>query len=172
VVVYYGHFGEVYRTALRVRAHTTATQSQTGTAAPAQASPARAALPLQARLTNALTFTVAAIGWPILILAAAGIWRLWADEVRDRGVFLVAAWGVAALVFLGIALMRVDAPFQRYAAEFFGRVLFATYPAAVMLAARSAAWAWRAGLAPRIASAVVLLCAVVVGVQHWLGWIQ
>jgi len=172
VVVYYGHFGEVYRTALRVRAEAPTAQSPTETGAPGLPSSPRTPMPLQTRIANALTFTVTAIGWPILILAVAGVWRLWAGGMRDRAAFIVAAWGIGYVAFLGVAVMRVDAPFQRYAAEFFGRVLFATYPAAVMLAARGTGWAWRAGRATRIGSAVLVLSAVVVGMQHWLGWIR
>jgi hypothetical protein len=41
----------------------------------------------------------------------------------------------------------------------------ATYPAAVILAACGAAWAWSASRVPRIASAVLLLCAVGGGVR-------
>ena len=170
ILVYYGHFGEVYKTALRVRANTASAQLPADPASPSSSSTAPVALPLQTRVANAVTFTVAAIGWPILVLAGLGLWRLWVGGMRDRAAFAVAAWGVAGVAFFAVAVMRVDAPFQRYAAEFFGRVLFATYPAAVLLAARGAAWAWRAGVVPGIASAVLLLFAVVIGVQHWAGW--
>jgi hypothetical protein len=172
VVVYYGHFGAVYRAALRVRGEAPASQSRTDTPAPGLPSSPRPPVPLHARIGNALTFTVVTVGWPILILAVAGGWRLWAEGVHDRAAFVVAAWGVAYLAFLGVALMRVDAQYQRYAAEFVARVTLATYPAAVMLAARGAGWAWRAGRATRIMAAVLLLCAVIVGVEQWAGWIQ
>jgi hypothetical protein len=172
LAAYYGHFGEVYRTALRVRANTTTAQLPTDPVSRSSSSAAGVALPLQTRVANALAFTVAAIGWPILILAGLGLWRMWMRSLRDRAAFVVAAWGVAGLAFFTVAVMRVDAPFQRYAAEFFGRVLFATYPAAVLLAATGAAWAWRAGVVARTASAGLLFCAVVIGVQHWAGWFQ
>jgi hypothetical protein len=162
VGVYYGHFVDVYRTALRVRAEA---PPPTAVVVPGEAT-----LPLQARLANALMFTEIAVGWPTLGLALVGIWRVWSGGFRDRAVFLLGAWAVAYLTFLGVAVMRVDAPFQRYAAEFFGRVLLATYPAPVVLAAGGAAWAWRAGLAPRIVSALLVVCAIVIGVQHWEGW--
>ena len=169
VVIYYGHFGEVYATALRVRADAAAT-----TAASAQSlnRPSSAVVSLSGRIVNALTFTVAAIGWPILILGVVGVVRLWFGGFRDRAALLIGAWGIAYLVFLGVAVMRVDAPFQRYAAEFVGRVLFATYPAAVLLAAAGVGWAWRAGIVPRIASVLLLAGAVVVGVREWAGWIR
>lgn len=167
-LLYYGHFTEVYRTALRVRAEAPAALSTTEPVTAPMAG--RPALPVQARLANALAFTVTAIGWPILLLAAVGVWRVWAGAMRDRAVWLIAAWGVAYVAFLGVAVMRVDAPFQRYAAEFFGRVLLATYPAAVMLAGLGTSWAWSANYTTRTASAGLLLAAIVVGVQHWTGW--
>jgi hypothetical protein len=170
VVVYYGHFGDVYRTALRVRSEATATQSPSAASVPP--SSASATAPLGVRIGNALAFTYAAVGWPILVLAAVGAWRVWSDGLRDRAVFAVAAWGVAYIAFLAVAVMRVDAPFQRYAAEFFGRVLFATYPAAVMLAACGLGWAWPRGIAARVLTVVLVGCAVILGMQHWMGWFQ
>ena len=172
VVLYYGHFGEVYRTALRVRATTAAAQPAAETGAHPSATGSRLTLPLYRRVANALTFTLSAIGWPILILAAAGACRLRIESADDRAAFLVAAWAIACLAFLAVAVMRVDAPFQRYAAEFFGRVIFATYPAAVLLAARAAGSGWRAGLLPRTASVCLVLWAVGEGAEHWAGWIR
>lgn len=162
VIVYYGHFGEVYRMALRVRAEARLSRP-IGAAGPPL-------MPLGTRVTNALTFTAAGVGWPILVLAVAGLWRVWAGGFRDRAVFLVLAWAVAYASFLGVAVMRVDAPFQRYAAEFFGRVLLATYPGVVVLAAGGVGWAWRAAMGARLAGAVLILCAVTLGVQLWIGW--
>ncbi len=86
------------------------------------------------------------IGWPILLLAIVGAWRSVVDRSYDRATLAVMAWTVACAVFLAVAVMRVDAPFQRYAAEFFGRVLLATFPAAVLLAARATGWAWKHGV--------------------------
>ena len=168
VVVYYGHFGEVYRTALRVRSEAAVMESlpvPTGRSAPA-------ANPLGVRIGNALAFTFGAVGWPILVLAGVGMWRVWSGGLRDRAGFAVAAWGVAYVAFLAVAVMRVDAPFQRYAAEFFGRVLLATYPAAVMLAACGIGWAWPKGIALRVVTVMLVGCAVILGLQHWTGWFQ
>jgi hypothetical protein len=74
------------------------------------------------------------------------------------------------LAFLAVAVIRVDAPFQRYAAEFFGRVLLATFPGAVMLAARGGAWAWHRGMPTRIASLVLMCSAGAFGLHAWLLW--
>jgi hypothetical protein len=156
VVVYYGHFLDVYKTAWRAR---------TAAAVAAPASPAAQAsapvlLPVHTRAVNALQLTATALGWPLLVLAAIGAWRVAVERRRDRLTGLIAAWLVAYVVFLGVALMRVDAPFQRYAAEFVGRVVFATYPAVVLLGALGAAWAWRAGLLTRVASLALVALAL------------
>jgi len=167
VILYYGHFGEVYKTALRVRAATTTAQSPTEVAPASSQGPS-----LGTRVTNAIESAVGMIGWPILLPAVVGLWRSIADRSRDRATLAVMAWAVACAAFLGVAVMRVDAPFQRYAAEFFGRVLLATFPAAVVLAARGVAWVWNHGATGRIASALLLLWAVVRGTQNWIAWFR
>jgi len=45
-------------------------------------------------------------------------------------------------------------------------------PAAVLLAARGAIWAWREGRAPRLASGALLLGSVIVGVRAWATWLR
>jgi hypothetical protein len=168
VVLYYGHFGDVYKNALRVRADATA-QSQTELGM----TPTSVRLPtasLAARITDAIGFAIAMIGWPILLLTVVGAWRSIKDGQRDRATLAVIAWAVAGAMFLGVALMRVEAPFQRYAAEFFGRVLLATFPAAVVLAARAAGWAWKQGPLFGLASASLVASAVVLGIHSWMGW--
>jgi hypothetical protein len=169
VVLYYGHFGDVYRTALRVRANNAVTQAQPETPDVPVAAPTQPRS-LGSRIADALTFAAGTIGWPVLILALAGVIQLSIDRARDRATLAIGAWTVAGAAFLGVAVMRVDAPFQRYAAEFFGRVLLATYPAAVLLAARGAAWGWRVGQPTRIGSFVLVCGAIALGVQAWLGW--
>jgi hypothetical protein len=165
-LLYYGHFIDVYKTALRVRADNAASSIQNA----APASSALAVRSLGQRVFDALGFAVAAIGWPMWILALVGGWRLWKDGARDRGAFAVLAWGITCAAFLGVAVMRVDAPFQRYADEFFGRVLLATSPAVVILAARGASRGWRHGRPGRIASAVLLFCCLALGFRSWLSW--
>jgi len=169
IILYYGHFGEVYKNALRVRATTTATQASDDVRPP-PASASRQGPSLATRITNATGFAVGMIGWPILLLAVVGGWRTIIERAHDRATIAAMAWSIAGAAFLGVAVARVDAPFQRYAAEFFGRVLLATFPAAVLLAARGAAWAANLRAAGRIASAILVLCAVVLGIQSWTSW--
>ena len=170
VVLYYGHFGEVYKNALRVRAAADASQQMQVDTQPLANTPPATNIGLPARITNAITFGVAVIGWPIVVLAFVGAWRTVVDGARDRASLAVLAWAIACVTFLGVAVMRVDAPFQRYAAEFFGRVLLATFPAAVVLAARGTAWAWSQRRFVRLASALLVLLAVIVGVRSWMDW--
>lgn len=169
VALYYGHFGDVYKNALRVRADATPAQSQTQPATTPAPAPGQSPS-LGTRLANAMGFAVGMIGWPILLLAIVGAWRSVVDRSYDRATLAMMAWTIACAVFLAVAVMRVDAPFQRYASEFFGRVLLATFPAAVLLAARATGWAWKHGVPLRLASALLAACAVTLGIQNWMAW--
>jgi hypothetical protein len=168
IVLYWGHFGEVYKNALRVRA-SAASQAQVQPS-PATNIPAAENVGLVARIANAMTFALGMVGWPILLCALVGVWRWVVDGGRDRASLAVLAWIFAGLVFLAVAVMRVDAPFQRYAAEFFGRVLLATFPAAVVLAARGTSWAWNYAVATRVTASLLVLAAAILGVESWMQW--
>ncbi len=169
VAAYYGHFGDVYTRALRVRAQTAAvaTPETGGASAPRQTVPS-----LPARTVEALSIARQAVGWPVLLLAAVGAWRFGAAGTRDRLACAIIAWGTAFAVFLAVGLMRVDAQYQRYSFEFVGRVAFATYPAAAILAAYGAVWAWRAGSIARLASGSLLLATIALAVRGWIGWVE
>jgi hypothetical protein len=180
VVTYYGHFTEVFATALRARTQTAATSPRNVTSpvsaepsSPGASSATRASsTPLTTRIARAWVLTSSGIGWPILVLAAAGLWRLWLTGLRDRLTIVLAAWGLAYLGYLGVGtLLPVGPEFERYAAEFVGRVNLASYPAAVVLAGAGGAWAWRSGTAMRVATVILLLLAVAGGVRHWADWI-
>jgi hypothetical protein len=51
-------------------------------------------------------------------------------------------------------------------------VIYATWPAAVVVAAAGGAWAWRAGPIGRLASAILVGSAVWVGALSWWSWIR
>ena len=142
-VTYYGHFGDMYRDALRVRqtaASNLATPSQPPSASATGAAPVTS---LSARTLSAMRLTGESVGWPILLLALVGCWRLRREDIRNPLGLALVAWGIAFVVFLGVALMRVDVQYERYSLEFVGRVVYATSPAFVILAAHGAMWAWR-----------------------------
>jgi hypothetical protein len=173
--IYYAHFTDVYATALqRMRASSAATTSTQSFDPDVQAR----TVPGQGRSTtvpdrtaHALGLTATAIGWPIVILAIIGVHNVWRSASRDRLTLLLAAWGTAYLVFLAVGVLpRVDAPFQRYAAEFVGRVVFATYAAAVVLGARGAASGLRGRLVSRLGTVACLVWSILSAIQHWRGW--
>jgi hypothetical protein len=178
VVTYYGHFQEVYETALRGRASASAStpagQQEGDGAGPSAAAPRTGTgTGLRGRARVVVDDTLATIGWPVLILTGIGIWRLWHDGARDRLTLVLLAWGVTYLLFLGVGLLTpVDPRLQRYANEFVGRVNLAAYPAAALLAARGAAWMWKAGRLPALASGAFIVVAVTEGIRAWLGWIR
>jgi hypothetical protein len=183
VLLYWGHFGTVYQVQWqRMRAEAAVASSgqasrpaadrETGVSSKAP-SLGRDVIPLTGRVTGALAQTVTNVGWPILVLSAVGLWRVVAGRWRDRLVCLLAAWGSVCLLFVGVSIIApTGVKYQQDAWEFIARVEHATYPAAVILAARGVMWTWRAGTAWRAASIVLMLAAVVTGVGAWGGWLQ
>lgn len=178
-VVYWGHFGDVYtRQFERLRAPAAASARAVPEVAPADPSAAaaparvRTALPLPTRAVQALDQTVGNLGWPISLLALAGLWRLMVEGGRDRLGLAIGAWGLVCVAFVTFSVVSPGSgTYQQDALEFIGRVEHAALPAAVLLAARGAVWAWRAGTAFRVASAVLLLGAVATGLRAWAGWL-
>lgn len=165
VVVYYAHFGDAYRSAARVRA------APAAAVADAPSGPSTVALP--AKIADAGRLTVAAVGWPMFLLAVAGVVPLWRRGFRDRLSLAIAALMLTyALFAASVVLAPVERSFQRYAAEFISRVTLATYPAMVMLAGLGAAWAWRTGWAWRIVAAALMAGAGWVGAASWIGWVR
>lgn len=178
VVSYYGHFGEAYTTLSRVRTQATvASGSAEGSGSETSAAREAAPVPWRVRAAHAVGLGVRALGWPIVLLAFAGAWRVRVEGARDRLGLVLAGLGVTYLAFV---ILRVSAPvdpgFQRYADEFIDRVNYAAIPAAVILAALGASWLWRAGVArrPAAAAGLVLLlgAAVWIATRNWLNWIR
>jgi hypothetical protein len=173
VGLYYRHFTDVYALALeRVRAPEAVTA--TPPPAPREGAPAILVRPLawHERAANSAGQTLADIGWPVLLLAFAGV-SAHVRGQRDRIVVLCAAWGGAWLLFLvGGTLTRVDVQFQRYAAEFVARVNLAAYPVLVAAAALGASTLWRRRRAPRILAAGLVAAGLALGVASWMRWIS
>jgi hypothetical protein len=182
-VVYWGHFGDVYaREFERLRAPAVAsagTDSRVGPAEPSAAVPPRPAparvrttLPLPTRAIQALDQTVGNLGWPIFLLALVGLWRVMVEGGRDRLGLAIGAWALVCVAFVAFSVVSPGSrTYQQDALEFIGRVEHATLPAAVLLAARGAVWAWRAGTTLRVASVALLFGAVATGVRAWAGWL-
>lgn len=164
VVLYYGHFGDAFRSAARVRA--TAGAVTTTTAVPTPVSMTR-------RVTDVARVSAQSIGWPLVLLAVPGVvfWvrRGW----RDRLGLAIAALTITFFVFVtSTAMMPVQQGFYRYALEFVTRVTLATYPAMVIWAALGAVSGWRLGGLARIAGVVLAVAAIATAGDAWIGWIH
>jgi hypothetical protein len=171
VGVYYRHFGDVYVNALRVRTGApAATAADANSAQPPKRGSAAVAAPFHVRTGRSLRLVAESIGWPILILAAVGAWRLAAQPGRDPLRLALAASAVTFVVFFAVGVMRVGPEYERYSLEFVGRVAHATYPAAVIAAGWGAAWAWRAGGARRAAALALFALAIAGGITEWIQW--
>jgi hypothetical protein len=166
VAVYYGHFGDAYRSAARVRATTSAPSPPRPGAAPAP--PAS----LVEKSAEAARLSVASVGWPMFLLALPGAAWLLKRRRGDRLTFAIGAWMTTyGLFVLSVVVMPVDRSFQRYAAEFISRVTLATHPAVVVLAAAGAAWLWRGGTFGRAVALILVGACVYVGFTDWYQWI-
>jgi hypothetical protein len=177
VLLYYGHFPEVYRTQFARLGQAT----QSSTPAPgASTEPARRespqlgeeTVPLHLRAREAGAQTLRYIGWPILALAVLGMGAVRSQGRRDRLTLVVGAWALTWMAFVAAAVViPADKRYQQDAWEFISRVELSTCPAAVILAAEGASWAWRRGRAPRVVAAALLLAAFLVGARAWVSWV-
>ena len=164
VVLYYGHFGEAFRSTARV----TDTSAATTAATPAPPAPT-----LAAKARGAATFSVASVGWPLVFLAIPGIVALKRRGWRDRLGLAIATLSLTfGLVTAAVVVMPVGQAFDRYAIEFISRVTLATYPALVIFAALGAVWAWRAGGLLRVAGAAAVAWSLVIAADVWMGWLR
>jgi hypothetical protein len=79
---------------------------------------------------------------------------------------------LACAAFLGWSIVRTIEPrYVQDAWEFIGRVQLATSPAAAILAAYGATWAWRSGLVLRAASVLLVGGAVWIAASSLVVWI-
>jgi hypothetical protein len=177
VVVYYGHFGDAYRTLARVRAQPTVA-AKAAPATPARAPDAQGerqfrALTLGERSRSAADLALRAFGCPLLALAAAGAWVWLSGGWRDPLGLVIAATLGAAVVFEAASIAApVEPSFWRYTAEFISRVNYVAMPAFVILAARAVARGWAAGGIARAAAAVGVALAIGRGGSAWLVWFR
>ena len=179
VAIYYGHFGEAYRTAARVRAAPAAAVTDGASRPDVAVVPGSSGQQIAARVgvgskvMEAARLTIAAVGWPIFVMAVSGILPLWRRGFTDRLSLAVLALLTTFLLFvLSVVAMPVERSFQRYAAEFISRVTLATYPALVILAGAGLARAYRAAWPWRLVATGLMLGAIYVGVDTWLEWLR
>lgn len=167
VVVYYGHFGDAYRSALRVRAAPVEVGTGAVTSAPAPTAG------LATKVRDAGRLSVQAVGWPLAVLAIPGVLVWIRRGWRDRFGLLVAALAVTFTIFMaGFLIAPVDQSFHRYAVEFVSRITLATYPVMVVWAGLGASWMWSRGAAGQIVTGLLIVAAGRVAVIELLGWIR
>jgi hypothetical protein len=183
VALYYAHFGSVYRPHLeKARAVVVEAFGMGGPPGPppvesgrkAERPPAktRQAPPLRLGVRGAISQTWFSIGWPIIVLALAGAWSLAVRRQADALVLGLWAWMTTGAVFLGWSALRTVGPlYVQDAWEFIGRVELATSPAAAILAACGATWAWRSGVGLRAASALLVGAALWIAARALGAWV-
>lgn len=178
VVTYYGRFAEVYKTLDRVvnRGAATAPREGVNREAQAVAAPPPRGGPTPGtgqRMLTAGEVGLRAVGWPTALLAMVGAVAVVSGRRKDRLSLVLAAWFAGGAAFLAFGVFApVEDAFYRYTVEFIGRVYYATWPAAVVLAGAGVSWAWRAHLLSRLAAAALLVAAVAVGGGRWLAWFR
>jgi hypothetical protein len=172
-IVYYRHFLGVFRDAF-ARMFAGAAPSDAGAAA---VEAVKGDMNIPERVRDLVQQAVASAGWPLLVLAALGIWSLVRRRAHDRLSAALWAWGAVWFVFSASTVFaRVDREYVRYAAEFLGRINLATVPLVAILAARGAAvgWdpetsdSWRRPL--QLAAVALLASVLILAVNAWLGW--
>ena len=145
-VVYYAWFPRVYvREFSRIAAAST-----THSAAPESSMGSRLArIPGQAG---------SFFGWPVLVVAGLGAWRLRREAEASGLALLLLAWAGTCALFLGIGVLT---PVEM-------RYHFAAFPAIALMAAFGWSWAWRSHLPFRICAMLVLCAGVWVGFSGWM----
>jgi hypothetical protein len=161
VIVYYGHFGSVYRSQFeRISGEV---QAELVGARPLDEEfipPARRSVSGRARLVP--RYVKDYYGWPLMLLGLAGVWRLGREWPRHPLSLMLLGWAIAlaCLLIVGI-LTPVDL-----------RHYLAGYPALALVAGVGARWSWQAGWRWRVAAVVLLTWAVVTTARHWFGWLR
>ena len=165
---YYGRFMDVYKDALRVR--TGAASVSAGSAPPQDTVRGQTAASFPMRIADSLRRTATWVGWPLLLLGAIGAWRLAVERRRDPAALAVGACAAAYVVFVGVAVMRVQPAYQRYTVEFVSRVVLATSPGVLLLAGAGASWGMRGSLATKTLTAVLIGAAFMIAGHEWILW--
>lgn len=149
VALYYGHFGETYRTEFaRISSET------------AQNAPDAGGRTAAARLSMVPRHLTIYFGVPALLLATAGAWGLAVRGGRDRLTLAITGWGVACLAFL---VLGIATPVDM-------RYYLASVPALAIAGAAGASWMWGRGGPYRTATIALLAWASYVGVTGIIGF--
>ena len=143
VVVYYRHFGDVYRAEwMRISAETATNAPDAG---------GRTAMD---RFTDVPRQLGLMYGLPVIALAVAGVYALVARPARDRLALALLGWSLSCLLFFVIGIATpVD---MRY--------YLAAIPAVAIAAAAGASWMWQKNGPGRVTATALLMWAAAVGI--------
>jgi hypothetical protein len=150
VGLYYAHFGEVYRDQyLRIAGEM---------AQPAAVSDPAGRSVLD-RAASVPMYVVRYFGWPVLILAGAGVAWLCRRGWRDRLGLALAGWAFAAFFFLILGILTpVDM-----------RHYLAVFPAVAIAAGLGASWGWRHDTLVRVLVSMLLVWTLVTAGAEWIS---
>jgi hypothetical protein len=150
VGLYYAHFGEVYRDQyLRIAGEM---------AQPAAVSDPAGRSVLD-RAASVPMYVVRYFGWPVLILAGAGVAWLCRRGWRDRLGLALAGWAFAAFFFLVLGILTpVDM-----------RHYLAVFPAVAIAAGLGASWGWRHDTLVRVLVSMLLVWTLVTAGAEWIS---
>jgi hypothetical protein len=169
VLLYYGWFGDFYRSRAEQWRHPTIAVSSrlAGPAIPVQREEAHQTrwvpgwIPLKNRVMAVPRYSVKYFGAPVIALALVGLVSLARRRPFDRLALVVLAWVGTGAAFLVLGLLTpVDL-----------RYYLAVYPALAVLGAYAVDWASRRG--PLEAAAAVLLVgwSCVSAARYWVSWL-
>jgi hypothetical protein len=149
VALYYGHFGETYRSEFaRITSETAHNAPDAGGRTIADRA---RVVPWHAGLY---------IGLPTLLLASVGAGSLFRQRARDRLTLALLGWGTACLGFLALGILTpVD---MRY--------YLASIPALALTGAAGASWLWDRGGSSRWLAGVLLAYTALIGVRGVIFW--
>lgn len=147
-VLYYAWFPTVYLRELGRVASETATQSA-----------ARSGASFGSRVTLIPGLAGSYFGWPTVIAATIGAWRLSRGTEPPRLTLLLLGWAGTCFLFMAIGVLT---PVEM-------RYHFAAFPAVALAAAYGSIWAWRGRLPLRICATLAMGAAIWVGVRQWIA---
>jgi hypothetical protein len=149
LVVYYAWFPSLYVREL----------SRVAAESGAHLAAATPASPISSRLMSLPILASEQFGWPAMLAAVLGAWRIKAERRDPRLGWLLAGWAAACLLFLFIGVVT---PVQM-------RTYFALFPALAIAAAFGCGWAWQHSFPLRVATVLVYGAAASIGIERWLG---
>lgn len=146
VALYYGHFGDTYRSEFaRIGAETAAGAADAGGRG------------IRARAATVPYYLGIHFGVPVLVLAVAGAWRMFREGSGDALTLTAAGWLLSCLSFLALGVLTpVD---MRY--------YLASVPLVAISAAAGASLLWFRGGASRVLAAVLMAWVAWNGAEHW-----